>query len=128
MLDAAQVWALEVNPRLSASFDLYDIPELFDWHVHACQGELPDIGVLPLGCRAQLIYYATHNLSIGSVAWPEWVTDTPPEGALCRAGDPVCSIQATGDGVAQTRILAFARAQQLEAQLQGLQFTNMRTQ
>lgn len=113
--------ALEINPRLSASFDLYEIPDLFARHLLACQGEFIPLANRPPGAKAHLIHYASRDFGVDEMfVWPEWTTDLPPAGTLCKSGEPVCTVLAQDRNSDAARTLAFARASQLEAQLQGL--------
>lgn len=110
--------ALEVNPRLSASFDLYDIPDLFERHLQACRGVLAPFPALPADSSAHLIYYTDSDLAVEEKRqWPQWVTDLPPAGTLCEAGEPVCTVHARAADANMAKQLAFARARQLDAQL-----------
>jgi len=115
------VLALEVNPRLSASFDLYDIPDLFDRHLQACAGRIPPLQEQPANSTAHLIYYAKHEVAVADgMLWPEWAVDLPLPGTLCRAGEPLCTVRAVGEDASGAKALVFARAQQLDAQLRTL--------
>ncbi len=109
--------ALEINPRLSASFELYDIPDLLERHMQASCGLLTTLPARPQGSIARLIYYARHDLTMPEMAmWPEWVTDIFPAGSQVRVGEPVCSVLANAPNANQAKTLAFARARQLDAQ------------
>jgi len=87
-------YVLEINPRPSASMQLYD-RDLLIRHIQACVGtasvaqsaktELPRIGYQ--------IVYAGHDLIIPDYfEWPPWCMDLPNPGDMCRAGQPICSI------------------------------------
>jgi len=87
-------YVLEINPRPSASMQLYG-RDLLVRHIQACVGtafvaqpskvELPRIGYQ--------IVYAGHDLIIpGHFEWPPWCMDLPEPGDMCRAGQPICSI------------------------------------
>jgi predicted ATP-grasp superfamily ATP-dependent carboligase len=114
MLGVQGALALEINPRLSASFELYDIPDLLDRHLQACQGRLTPLLHRPWGAKACLIHYADRDILVPDDAvWPEWAVDLPSAGRRIRAGDPVCSVLASADNAIQAKALAFARAGQL---------------
>ncbi len=94
-------YVLEINPRPSASMQLYD-EDLLRRHIQACVGatsvaQLPEIGRLksppqPLQTGYQIVY-AEHDLIIPDrFEWPEWCMDLPKSGNMCRAGQPLCSI------------------------------------
>jgi uncharacterized protein len=119
LLAAGGPLALEVNPRLSASFDLYGIPDLFERHLQACRGALMPLPGQTAGSRAHLIHYANHDVELDeTVQWPEWTADVPPAGTVCIAGEPVCSVLAQACDANAAKQLVFARAQLLDAQLQ----------
>ncbi len=88
-------YALEINPRPSASMQLYD-RDLLVGHIQACgQGVLP--GQYPVDRRpfysGYQIVYAGHDLIIPDrFEWPDWCMDLPASGNMCRAGQPLCSI------------------------------------
>ncbi len=113
ILAGDEVLALEINPRLTATVDLYD--QLFEHHLQACKGVL-----MPLSdatkAKAHAIVYATHRIHIPeSLIWPDWVVDTPLDTVFKNR--PLCSVLASAADATTAKNLAFARANQLEAQL-----------
>lgn len=88
---------LEINPRPTATLDLYDAGcALFEWHLRACCGELPQ-SLPPTAVRAHAIVYAGYNMTIASEAWfAPWCRDTPHAGSRIGRGAPVCSVLAEG--------------------------------
>jgi predicted ATP-grasp superfamily ATP-dependent carboligase len=83
--------ALEINPRPSASMQLYDA-DLLKRHMEASQGELTDCR-LHSGYTGYQIVYAEQDVLIPEAfAWPDWCMDLPEFGAMCRKGQPICSI------------------------------------
>jgi len=112
MVDGERACVLEINPRLSASFALYDAPRqgaaLFEGHLHGCDGymmePLPDEP-----SQAHLIYYAPSAMTISSgYAWPAWTADLPAAAAGIEVDDPVCTVTAR----AETADMAWAIAAQ----------------
>ena len=103
---------LEVNPRPTATIDLYD--EDFDsgllaLHLRACRGELPDTHRTPAS-RAHAIVYAAEALRIpAGTLWPQWCTDIPEGGSVIPAGAPVCSVHSRAATSTLARDLAMAR-------------------
>lgn len=90
--------ALEVNPRPTATVELYD-PDypggLFDWQLRACEGELPARAAPPRAFRAHAVVYATSALHVTGVwRFPGWCRDLPPVGAHFAPGQPVCTVHA----------------------------------
>jgi predicted ATP-grasp superfamily ATP-dependent carboligase len=82
---------LEINPRPSASMQLYDA-DLLNRHVKASRGELTDYR-LPAGYTGYQIVYAKQDMLIPEAfAWPKWCMDLPECGVMCRTGQPICSI------------------------------------
>ncbi len=91
-------YVLEINPRPSASMQLYD-QDLFVRHIQSSVGatsvaESPEAGRLkPPPPRGYQIVYAERDLIIPDhFEWPDWCMDLPKPGNMCRAGQPLCSI------------------------------------
>ena len=110
--------ALEVNPRPTATLDLYDsdYPEgLFDWHLRACGGELPLRPARPRAVRAHAVIYAPTLGRVGD-AFPdaEWCRDLPHPGALLAPGDPVCTVHAAAADGARALMLLRRRGDQVQ--------------
>lgn len=113
-------WILEVNPRPSATIDLYDddIPGgLFDRHVRACRGELPV--VVPMGkVRAHRVVYAPQALRLRPrFSFPDWCSDIPEAGDDFVGGAPVCMVHAAGATAMETRKLIEQRWSLIEQRL-----------
>jgi predicted ATP-grasp superfamily ATP-dependent carboligase len=88
---------LEINPRPSATLDLFERPEqsLFALHMSACAGKLDcEMPSLP-GATAAAIRYAEYDVSIPALDWPDWVTDWPHAGAAVCQGEPLCTVHAS---------------------------------
>ena len=109
---------LEINPRPSATVDLYDddwSEGLFDAHVRACGGQLP--GARAPGrarsVRAHAIVYAGAGLRIApDASFPTWCSDVPHGGADVAVDSPVCTVHAGGsDLTAALRQLGRRRRQ-----------------
>jgi predicted ATP-grasp superfamily ATP-dependent carboligase len=110
---------LEVNPRPTATIDLYDadVPRgLLDWHIRAVGGELPD-DPFPSGpARAHLIVRAERPWRIPArLRFPVWCRDIPLTGQEFVMGDPVCTVHAAAGSpdeavrLVRARERAFAR-------------------
>ncbi len=95
-------YVLEINPRPSASMQLYD-EDLLIRHVGATSVALPsEAGRLqsPLQSLTKQsentgyqIVYAERDLIIPDhFEWPDWCMDLPKSGDMCRTGQPICSI------------------------------------
>ncbi len=98
------VYVLEVNPRLSATVDLYDSMEnnLIHRHVQVSLGQDGfSQSKLTAGCRviqskAHAVVYAIEDTDIEpAFVWPDWAVDTPYDSGQTvkiLAGDPVCTV------------------------------------
>jgi uncharacterized protein len=89
-------YVLEINPRPSASMQLYDA-DLFARHIKACQGELLADDIMQEGFAAYKIVYARRNTPIpNDFKWPDGFADIPSSGSIIGAGQPICSIITRG--------------------------------
>ena len=120
ILDGDRVFVLEVNPRPTATIELYDRDVdggMLALHIRACGGELPSRPRLN-GARAHAIVYAAAALRVPfRIDWPAWCTDLPQAGSTIPAGAPVCSVHAEAETAAQARRLAMARREQMQVNL-----------
>jgi predicted ATP-grasp superfamily ATP-dependent carboligase len=90
--------ALELNPRPTATMELYD-PDyprgLFQWHLRACCGELPRRAAASRARRAHAVMYAPAACrTLRGVRFPRWCRDVPMPETAFEPGDPVCSVHA----------------------------------
>ena len=89
--DGDNSWLLEINPRPSASMQLYEA-DLFKRHISASLGKLTD-GHHINGYTAYQVIYAQQDIMIpDGFIWPEGCVDLPKSGVICRIGQPICSI------------------------------------
>ncbi|MBC7756113.1 MAG: ATP-grasp domain-containing protein [Bdellovibrio sp.] len=98
LLHEHTVYMLEINPRLSASLQLYQAKKgnLFAAHVQACMGELKEWPAIEKASRAMHIIYANQTAFVPpDMAWPEWVNDIPHFGSEIPAGAPICTVLAS---------------------------------
>ena len=129
----AQVFVLEINPRLSATIDLYNQPDhsLFARHVSASlsQGCADADFRLNGHSHAHAIVYARHDLEIAAPDdWPVWVTDTPAcFGSQLRflAGEPVCTVLADADDAEMAKKIVQDRVEIIQNLLQSLNQKNI---
>jgi uncharacterized protein len=112
ILDDDAPYVLEINPRPTATIDLYDADiegGLLALHIRACRGELREIQWSGHS-RAHAIVYATDALRVpAGMNWPAWCTDIPESGSLIPAGAPICSVHARAASSAQARDMAMVR-------------------
>jgi len=103
LLDGTRPAVLEINPRPSATMDLYDAnwpAGLFDAHLNACRGRLPRAGAGG-AVRAHAIVYAPAALRIApDTAFAAWCSDIPRPGSTVPVDAPVCTVHAGGADLA----------------------------
>lgn len=121
VIEDDEVYVLEVNPRLSATFDLYQGhaaqaagAELFSLHLQSCAGHEGNWPQLAHGAKAHHVAYAPYPLHLpAGMSWPEWVADIPSGESYIAANQPVCTILAEADTAEAARELALAREEAL---------------
>jgi methenyltetrahydromethanopterin cyclohydrolase len=85
-------YVLEINPRPSASMQLYK-GDLLTAHIQASRGLFVDGLPSQNGCTAYQIVYATQDVLIPErFEWPDGCRDLPLFGAIINAGQPICSM------------------------------------
>lgn len=88
---------LEVNPRPTATFELYETQgSLFPRHIAAFHGEMTKPELEQNLSRALGLLYAGKSITIPRLDWPEWVTDRSNMGKHIARGEPVCTVHAEG--------------------------------
>lgn len=120
-----QLYVLEVNPRPSASLNLYDF-DLLSEHIDSCLGGAealvtPEPSEAKASAtnnssfyRAYKIVFAKTDITISNqIIWPSWVSDKPQKGSIIYTGMPICSIIAGGKNEQQVEDLLLLRQQQL---------------
>lgn len=119
--DGDSVYVLEINPRLSATIDLYASKRcnLMAVHVAACQHDL-DINLTLLNNdesnRAHQVVYAKQDLIVKSnMSWPDWVCDRPKTQVRFKMGSPICTVIAE----AETPLLAKRLVHERSVELYG---------
>ncbi|HYN53423.1 MAG TPA: ATP-grasp domain-containing protein [Methylotenera sp.] len=130
------VYVLEINPRLSATFDLYDDAEfnLFDLHLDAClqKSKFNSQPVLQAvkTSKAHAIVYAASDIQVSaSFDWSDWVVDTPHfptkqpatrfETIKILANQPICTVTAYASQAEDSKQLAQTRAKIVVKMLQA---------
>lgn len=115
------IWVLEINPRLSSTFDLYQSLScnLFDLHVKACSDEVLGKISVPSLAKARQVIYAPAALEIpGNQDWPDWVADIPVANSRITANNPVCTVLAEAGNATEARSLVNARTVIMEKMIQ----------
>src|SRR4051794_24845906 len=87
--DGERAWTHEVNPRPTASLELFD--DVFDAHLRGCAGELPRIETRRSGAAGKAVVFATEDVTVGEL---EGVRDVPHPGERIAAGRPICTVVA----------------------------------
>jgi predicted ATP-grasp superfamily ATP-dependent carboligase len=125
------VYVLEINPRLSATVDLYSAADeaLFDRHMQACLFKQLTFGIetehesaLCAESKAHAIVYADFDVELmAGMVWPNWVTDSPIQVNMplkVLAGAPVCSVHAFADNADAAKKEVLVRVRQVKKLLQ----------
>jgi predicted ATP-grasp superfamily ATP-dependent carboligase len=114
--DGERMYVLEINPRPSASMQLYD--NTLSCHIAACRGSLPEALPRQEGFAGFRAVYADKDVRIPDrFIWPEWAMDRPQAGELCRTGQPVCSVISRRSRPERVAAELAARQQQIFNQL-----------
>ncbi len=124
--DAAHM--LEINPRLSATVDLYEEANLIDLHVQTILMHALKYTELPVAIKdskkskAQAIVYAEFDLQVpAQFDWPDWVVDTPyyadDSDINILAAEPICTVIAHANNADDAKHLAQSRVKILLAEL-----------
>ncbi len=117
------VWLIEINPRPGATLDVFEPDQgaLIVNHLAACEGRLVAV---PLGSelKAAQVVYAPCDIVMSNSRrnWPEWTADRPPPGTRVAAGDPLCTVLASGATVGSARSRVETRARDIIADIQEL--------
>lgn len=124
-----RVFVLEINPRLSATVDLYSFAKLnlLQRHVDICLNadDLSQYGADQSSSqfKAHAIVYALAETTLPApLSWPDWVTDTPLLGenvVTISAGAPACSVYAHADSAEAAKKLAQSRVKLVQNLLQS---------
>lgn len=122
--DSEQVLVLEINPRPSATVDLYmeKMPDLLARHIQACQKVLPTRPQAEAGLsKAHAVVYADEGLLISpDFAWPHWVKDNPMpdmQSVKILAKAPLCMVHGVAKNASAAKRLAKSRAVKILALL-----------
>ncbi|MCJ2085729.1 ATP-grasp domain-containing protein [Methylobacterium sp. E-005] len=120
LVDGADWWLMEINPRPGATLDILDrraVP-LLEAHIAACLGAMPDCGPNPVGAAAAQICYADRELApVPDHDWPDCVRDRPRPGSVVRRDAPLCTVLAEGADRAEALDLLESRTARLRAAL-----------
>ncbi|MGH1591262.1 hypothetical protein ACRBEV_26480 [Methylobacterium phyllosphaerae] len=118
LVDGADWWLTEINPRPGATLDILDrrATPLFAAHIAACLGPIPETGPQPADAAAAQICYADRELApVPDLAWPDYVRDRPCPGSVVRRDAPLCTVLAEGADRAEVLALLETRMARLRA-------------
>jgi predicted ATP-grasp superfamily ATP-dependent carboligase len=95
-------YVLEINPRPPASMQLYD-SDLLRWHIDSQDlSGFKNLEGLHHSYKAYQILYAQKTIQIPEqMQWSGGCVDLPSAGAIISKGQPICSIIASGEDLAQ---------------------------
>ncbi|MGH8671851.1 MAG: ATP-grasp domain-containing protein [Burkholderiales bacterium] len=125
MVEGDSYAVLEVNPRPTATCDLYDADYhtgLFAAHIAACCGELGDLQPSERTVRAHAIVYTPcAGVVPAALRWPDWVSDRPHAQTHCPADFPLCTVYAHGAEHGAVRNLLAQRLKTVTQWFEGAQ-------
>ncbi len=120
IVDAERFAVIEVNPRPGANLDIFDTGAsvgLFELHVRACQGGLPEDWQAPAQATAMAVIYADRPSFVPiDLRWPDWVADRPAPGVHIELGAPVCTVLAAAPTAIAVRSLIEQRGQTVRSE------------
>ncbi|MEM7304954.1 MAG: hypothetical protein AAF372_05460, partial [Pseudomonadota bacterium] len=101
IMASEQLYVLEVNPRITASFELYERlnPDLnlVDAHIRVCEGErLSEFDLCTDYCGYRIVYSDCDFTVPAEMNWPQWVKDKPETGREIQHNEPICSVYYDG--------------------------------
>jgi uncharacterized protein len=120
LVDDDYVYALEINPRLSATLDLYTAKQgnYFASHIKACQVQLSDWPSVKGVSRAHQIIYTRQAIKTpANMNWPDWVCDIPQPDIDIEAGAPLCTVVAEAHTAHAAKQMVLERAASLRQEL-----------
>ena len=97
LIDNNTVYALEINPRLSATLDLITAKrgDYFASHIASCQAQLTEWPSVKNTAKAQHIIYANKAAKVPvDLEWDDYVVDIPQPNTDIAAGMPICTVTA----------------------------------
>lgn len=120
MVDETGWFLVEVNPRLGATLDIFDVdplPPLLGLHLAACGGRLPNMLPRPSEVHAACVLYADRDVLIPPCTWSEAVADRPAAGAAIPKGAPICTVKAHGPSIEVAEVRLAEHLLEVRAQI-----------
>lgn len=119
LVDGDHYWLLEINPRPSATLDIFEPARgsLFARHISACAGGLAAMPCSYDGAaKAAAIVYADEEIAcFPALDWPDWIADRPCPESTIADGEPLCTVYACGPTACAAKALADERRQMVLA-------------
>ena len=116
-----KLWILELNPRLSATFQLYE--QLLPVHIQSCAGAIEAYAQKIDSANAMFILYSDENITLTKdFTWPSWVADIPLSESnkssvkICK-NRPICSVLASAKTADLAHALVLQRVEKLTEML-----------
>jgi len=128
MLEGGQVRVLELNPRPTATLQLFDADRPGGWlsaHRAACRGE--PVAHYPVSgpVRGFRVVFAGRPLALAEdLAWPPWCADRPCAASVIALGEPICTVTASGSSFETVEQLLAERAARV---LRGMELPRSRS-
>lgn len=120
VVNGEEFFLIEVNPRPGATLDIFDSRKLFEAHVAACSGRMPEFTALSSAVVATAVVYATCDVTrVPSIDWPAWALDRQAPGTRVEAGKPLCTVKAEGDDEIQVLAAIEKRSTLMREMLQA---------
>ncbi len=102
--DGDTVYVIEINPRIPASYELYESKygDVMRAHINVCKNYILPIDDREEHLRAHAIVYAPNDIQIPEdMAWPLWTADRPQNGEHIPQYEPICNVYSGGKNIAQ---------------------------
>jgi len=116
--DGDDVMLLEVNPRLSATMDLYQHLPLMALHIASQHSSEVHVDHVNKDSTAHQVLYAECALTVkDGVIWPDWVYDIPQSNSRFSVGMPICTVMAEAETALYAKQLVNERAATIRRQL-----------
>lgn len=118
-----QLFLLEVNPRLSASAELLQLPlPVFRYHYAASLNKInPDLGQPDLAPRRLVYLFADIAYRIPrQMDWPSQCRDIPPAETCIQTGEPICTLILQADNAGMLDLTQQKLTQQITENLHKL--------
>ncbi len=118
ILNDGGIFVIDLNPRPTATLELYEHQVGDGWirhHIQACLGELPALPILGSTVRyGHQIVYAPKTVEVpDEMSWPAWVKDRPLSRARVFVGQPLCSLFAQGASADEVEFLLARRQDEI---------------